>query len=116
MLAIHSVQYDVNGVVFLDLDYENTSFGDASRRRSRVQTLDGGWVTEDRGYSEQDTSFQLAFRANKAKIEEVKRLVELYPRLIISSDQGCFLCSVDKLVESITGVCSLNVDVEQKYA
>ena len=45
MLAIHSLNFDQQGVVILEVDYETSSFGETSRRRSRVQTLDGGYVT-----------------------------------------------------------------------
>lgn len=114
MLAIHSLNFDQNGVVLLEVDYETSSFGETSRRRSRVQTLDGGYVTEDRGSSIQDRSFSLSFRATELIADAVRRLVQLYPKLLVASIHGLFLCSVDRFAEGIT-TCSLYLDVEEQY-
>ncbi|MCP1496220.1 hypothetical protein J2Y86_000927 [Pseudomonas migulae] len=115
MLALHSQGFDEKGVVILDIDYETSSFGETSRRRSRVQTLDGGYVVEDRGSSIQDRSFSLTFSGSEETVSAVRRLVQLYPQILVSSIHGLFRCSVEKLNEGTT-MSYLNLDVEEQYA
>lgn len=115
MLALHSQSFDEQGVVIIDVDYQTSSFGETARRRSRVQTLDGGYVTEDRGSSVQDRSFSISFSGSKETVAAVRRLVQLYPQVIVSSIHGLFRCSIDRVTEGATA-CSMYVDVEEQYA
>lgn len=115
MLAIHSQSFDEQGVVILNVNYETSSFGETSRRRSRVQTLDGGYVTEDRGSSIQDRSFSISFSDTKETVAAVRRLVQLYPQVLVSSIHGLFRCSIDRVNES-TSTCYIALDVEEQYA
>lgn len=83
--------FDLEGTVEL----EGVSLDGLSgfeRRNSRVATLDGGAVIPDFGYSEADRTLDLRWPARqKSTVENVRRMAKSYSRLIVSTEEGCFL-------------------------
>jgi hypothetical protein len=114
MLTIQTINYDEQGCVAIDLIDGGTSFFETARRRSRVKTLDGGTVTEDRGFSVQDYRFSLYFNASRDEYLNIKRIVETNSNVIICCESGVFLCSIEKLTGD-NGKFTLTCDVETKY-
>lgn len=62
------------------------------RRNNRIATLDGGAAIPDFGYSEADRTFDIRWIArSKSAVETVRRLAKSYSRLIVSTEEGCYL-------------------------
>jgi len=64
------------------------------RRVTRTATLDGAAALSDRGFSHADRTFVITYRP-KSRDEEVRarRLVELHPRVTVSTAEGVFLAA-----------------------
>ena len=71
-----------------------------TRRMNRVQTLDGGSVTNDTGYTPADRTLQIATTAHAGVYDALFRLSRLYPRIIISTPDGVFTAAPERLTQS----------------
>lgn len=88
--TIASQTFDLSGYVELDITQDSDN-GDIIRRVSRASTLDGGSSITDRGYSDSDRTINYTWRSvSQAHNESIARLVELYPLLNVSTDEGVF--------------------------
>jgi hypothetical protein len=68
----------------------------AQRRASVTATLDGGVSVYDTGYSVADRTIRVRIRnATLEQVGAVAYLIELYPRLIVSTRAGCFAALVE---------------------
>jgi effector-binding domain-containing protein len=86
-----SKTFDVNGYVPITPTTDKADFGESRRRASRVQTLDGGIAVNDFGYADGDRTITLYWRPRSAAVEaNIKRLVEQYQRLNLSTKDGFY--------------------------
>ena len=91
--ALSSITWDPAGHVVLAA-FADSALGETRRRVNRIATLDGGVVTNDRGYSEGDRTIELTWRPLSAAQEAaVDRLVRTYTRLCVSVLPGCYLAA-----------------------
>lgn len=98
--------YDLNGALLLHCE-ETSDIGGVTRRVSRTATLDGDSVLTDFGVTAADTTVRLRIPLNKALDDSLRRLVTLYPVLVLTTRLGCYLGAVDAYtVEGKTGVVS----------
>jgi hypothetical protein len=88
--AISAIDFDPSGAVLLALIPE-TDFGETRRRMNRIATLDGGAAVNDFGFSFADRTVSLVWRPDAALDALVARLVRLYGRLRLATDEGVFL-------------------------
>lgn len=87
--------FDTVGYVEVQVTNETTT-GDTRRRVSRVATLDGGVVVNDGGHSEGDRILALTWVSGSLALESaVKRMVELYPQINISTRDGVYLAALE---------------------
>ena len=90
-VSISAPVFDLNGSVWLS-NVEADGLMAFERRNNRIPTLDGGAVIPDFGYSVADRTFNIIWPANsEAAVQAVIRLAKTYSRLIISTNEGCFL-------------------------
>lgn len=69
-----------------------TDLGETRRRVNRVATLDGGAVVNDFGHSEADRTVTLEWQQEVPGLHEaLERLVRLYGRLRLVTQDGVFL-------------------------
>lgn len=108
--------YDANGDACLQCRFADSDFGSASRRRTRSKTLDGGYVTEDRGYSAADKSMQISFTASEELTDKLEHLIKSYSTLLLSYHEGVVRVSADRVLKSTSqNTITLFVDVEQEF-
>jgi hypothetical protein len=89
MISLNAPTYDPLGT--LVLHKEPDDLFQAQRRASVTATLDGGVSVYDTGYSVADRTIRLRVRdATRGQIGAISYLIELYPRLIVSTRAGCF--------------------------
>lgn len=115
MISISAPVFDIDGSVVITNPIR-TGEKDLRRRVSRIATLDGGAVFNDFGYSEADRTFNIEFRAtDKALVDLLARLTKTYARLIVSSEDGCFIGAPESF-SSDTDPVRLTILVERKIS
>jgi len=88
-LFVASETFDLEG--HTAIDYLPTSeFGTHTRRFSKTRTLDGGVAVYDSGYSAGDLTFSIRFRKTLSLDATLKRLVEYYSQVVVSTRDGVF--------------------------
>lgn len=90
-VSITAPLFDLEGHVWLT-NVDPDGLADFERRNSRVPTLDGGAAIPDFGYSDADRTFDIRWRpASKEQVETIRRLAKTYSRLIVATEEGCFI-------------------------
>lgn len=90
-VSISAPLFDLDGHVWLS-GVEPDGLAAFSRRNNRIPTLDGGAAITDFGYSDADRTLDIRWPANnKSDVDNVRRMAKTYSRLIIATDEGCFI-------------------------
>lgn len=90
-LSITAPLFDIDGYVQL-IGVNPDGLLDFERRNNRIPTLDGKAAISDFGYSDSDRTLDIRWPArDRAVVEGVRRLAKTYSRLIVATDEGCFL-------------------------
>lgn len=90
-VSITAPLFDLEGHVWLT-DVDPSGLSDFERRNNRIPTLDGLAAIPDFGYSDADRTLSISWSAtDKATVETVRRLAKTYSRLIVATEEGCFL-------------------------
>jgi hypothetical protein len=91
MIALSAPTFDPLGHIIID-DLPSSDLGGIRRRGSRVATLGPeGSVAQDRGYFVADRTFLVDWRVtSESQYRSVRRMVELYSRLMVSTPEGMF--------------------------
>jgi hypothetical protein len=90
-VSIAAPLFDLEGHVMLT-NVEPDGLLAFQRRNNRIPTLDGGAAFTDFGYSDADRTLEINWTArSEADIQAVRRLAKTYSRLIVSTNEGCFL-------------------------
>lgn len=100
MIALATPTFDIDGHIVLH-ELPATDLGETRRRVNRQKTLDGGVVVNDSGYAVGDRTIEVRWRIrSEAEYRAVQRLVQLYPRLMASTRDGCFEVAPERLSQS----------------
>lgn len=97
MFIISTIDYNEAGSLYCRRIYKSQTKADATRRVSRTQTLDGGVVLIDSGYSEGDRTFELYAVANNDRWNAVKDTFLQYPLIYLSIDEGLYMGVIEKI-------------------
>lgn len=90
-VSITAPLFDLEGHVWLT-DVDPDGLANFERRNSRTPTLDGLAAIPDFGYSYSDRTLTISWPAiDRQKVETVMRLAKTYNRLIVATEEGCFL-------------------------
>lgn len=93
MIVISTLVYDLRAPVFIS-SVTGGDISSISRRAQRVQTLDGGCVLADYGYSDTDRTLSISARLTKDQLDTISSLVRDYQTLLVSTDAGAFIGSL----------------------
>ena len=92
MISLSSIIFDPLGAVSFNEDEDGSDFGKKSRRGNRIATLDGGSVTQDRGYSVTDLTFKITAEIYEEEIfKRISLLLENNTLTRISCREGVFI-------------------------
>lgn len=95
LAALASLVFDPAGHVVLDA-LPASAFQDRPRRVERVQTLDGGSVFNEFGFSATDKKIQLRWSVVDKTVEAaIDRMTSLYSRAHLSLDGSHYLVAID---------------------
>lgn len=90
-VSITAPLFDLDGHVLLD-NVSPEGLAGFERRNNRIPTLDGGAAIPDFGYSDADRTFDIRWRVkHKSTVDTIRRLAKTYSRLIVSTEEGCFI-------------------------
>lgn len=108
IISIATPQFDPEGWMTIN-PLPSTDLGSITRRVNRSQTLDGGAVVNDTGYWAQDRTFRIRWRIRgKEELDQIRRLVQTYPQLIVSTQEGCFTAAPAQ-IKNEDGVADLTL-------
>lgn len=111
LVQLSTTTFDPLGVIELDVSADQSDFGEARRRVTRVATLDGGAVFNDFGLAQADKTITLVWPIiSKAQQDAVERLVRLYQLVQVSVPTGIFLAAPEAYTSTqSTGTLTLLV-------
>lgn len=114
MISISAPSFDpIGNIIIQPLDASELE--DIERRVSRIKTLDGGAVANDTGHSVADRTLNVTWRYTAADFELMKRFVQLYPRLLVSTPEAVFSAIPQRLTKR-AGEASITLLVMQKLS
>lgn len=112
-VSITAPLFDLDGHVWL-ADVEPDGLTGFSRRNNRIPTLDGLAAIPDFGYSDADRTLTIRWPATeKAVVDTVRRLAKTYSRLIVATEEGCFLGAPGPFAQS-NGEAQIQILVEKR--
>ena len=90
-VSITAPLFDLDGHVWLT-DVDAGGLAGFERRNNRIPTLDGLAAIPDFGYSDSDRTFDIRWPArDQATVDTIRRLAKTYSRLIVATEEGCFI-------------------------
>jgi len=96
-VIVSAPTFDPNGVEKIN-PLGTSEMSGISRRVNRVATLDGGAVANDAGHWAADRTFRLRWRiTGRTQIENLRRMVKIYPRLTVSTQDGVFSAAPESI-------------------
>lgn len=99
-VVLSTLEFDPLAPVELDA-LPDSDLAGLQRRVNRVATLDGGAVFNDFGFSHADRTITLVFKpADAAQVENVQRLLRIYPKITVSVPDGLYLAAPETLQRS----------------
>lgn len=113
-VTLSPLTFDPLGAVSLHAT-PDTDMGTHTRRMNRVATLDGGAVFNDFGFSQQDRSIRLVWQPTAALHASIERLVQLYGRVHLATQQGFFVVAIESYAPGNTQ-STLSLLVAEKLA
>lgn len=111
LIRLSTTTFDPLGVIELDINPDQSDFGESRRRVTRIATLDGGAVFNDFGLAQADKTITLVWSiVSKAQQDAVERLVRLYALVQVSVPTGIFLAAPEAYASTqSTGTLTLLV-------
>lgn len=96
MIGISTVLFDIDGAFTFNnnqLNSEELTTANVTRRISKVKTLDGGVYIDDSGYVAGDTDINIsALNMSQTLYKKLKDIFIYHGLVIITSIEGNFLC------------------------
>ncbi len=116
MIGISTPTYDAEGSILLKDIEGDSDKAPSSRRVTRTATINGESEIEDMGMSHSDRTFMIRARGlSKTEFDRLKLLVELYPLLIITTEEGAFKGAPER-IHINNGVMTLRILVKEKIS
>ena len=96
MIGLSATLQDGSGGVFLPVLPESKTLG-GSRRVSRIQTLDGGCVINDGGFSHGDRTMEIVTPYETERWTVLWNLTRNHTQVMVSTREGLFLGTIEYL-------------------
>lgn len=116
MIGFSTVEYNLNGALMLEPRIENSDYRTVTRRLSRSQTLDGGVVLDDAGFSDGDRTMEFQFNDVSAEdVAALQAIAEDYPDIKVATEDGLFQGGLER-VRVYNGVLYVRFLVSSKLS
>lgn len=103
--ALSAQVFDLDGHIMIDI--VSVPDRDVKRRVNRALTLDGGVSVTDGGYADGDLTFELEWKTDAEVDTLVRRLLQLYSRITLSTRDGVFDTAVETYRIGSSGTSTL---------
>lgn len=94
--------FDPQGHVLIDA-LPDSSLSASTRRVTRTATLDGNASIVDNGWTAADSTLTVEAYLEEAQASQVDRLIRLYPEVVCSTEQGCYMGVINLFNQTAQG-------------
>jgi hypothetical protein len=102
LVALEAAVFDPLGAITLDA-LPDSELSASTRRVTRTATLDGNAAMVDNGWTASDSTLTIEAYLTPAEEATIQRLIRLYPGVICSTDQGCYLGAIQSFSRTSSG-------------
>jgi|GEM_PF-1114216 len=95
-ITLESTVFDPVGVISLEA-LPGSDLSASTRRVTRTATLDGNAVIIDNGYTAADSTLAIEARLTKSEEQRLQHLMRIYPEIIATTPEGCYLGVIDSV-------------------
>ena len=95
-ITLESTVFDPVGVISLEA-LLGSDLSASTRRVTRTATLDGNAVIIDNGYTAADSTLAIEARLTKSEEQRLQHLMRIYPEIIATTPEGCYLGVIDSV-------------------
>lgn len=90
LVALESYVFDPVGSIVIDA-LPDSELSASARRVTRTATLDGNAALVDNGWTAADSTLTIEANLTQGEESTVQHLVRVYPEVVCSTEQGCYL-------------------------
>lgn len=117
MIGLSSITVDTAGSLVIVTAGIGTKYRDVSRRVTRTATLDGGCAIYDNGFSDSDRDISVNItNASRTIVDFIERLIRLYSRIVITTDDGAFSVAPTGMIQDGRGGILLSAKIVSKLS
>jgi len=111
MISLSAITFDMSGHVEFE-PLPSSDFGNVIRRYSKAQTLDGGVVANDYGFTHADRVFNIRLTPTEEQDEIFRYLVENHAQVHVSTSEGVFSAILEYNINR--GEADLRLSITEK--
>jgi hypothetical protein len=111
-ITFESTVFDPVGVISLEA-LPGSDLSASTRRVTRTATLDGQAVIIDNGYTSADSTLAIEAALTEAEAQRLHHLMQIYPEIIASTPDGCYLGVMDSVRQGGDGRLAISFLIQR---
>ena len=111
-ITLESTVFDPVGVISLEA-LPGSDLSASTRRVTRTATLDGQAVIIDNGYTSADSTLAIEAALTEAEAQRLHHLMQIYPEIIASTPDGCYLGVMDSVRQGGDGRLAISFLIQR---
>jgi hypothetical protein len=111
-ITLESTVFDPVVVISLEA-LPGSDLSASTRRVTRTATLDGQAVIIDNGYTSADSTLAIEAALTKAEAQRLHHLMQIYPEIIASTPDGCYLGVMDSVRQGGDGRLAISFLIQR---
>ncbi len=111
-ITFESTVFDPVGVISLEA-LPGSDLSASTRRVTRTATLDGQAVIIDNGYTSADSTLAIEAALTEAEAQRLHHLMQIYPEIIASTPDGCYLGVIDSVRQGRDGRLAISFLIQR---
>lgn len=111
-ITLESTVFDPVGVIRLEA-LPGSDLSASTRRVTRTATLDGQAVIIDNGYTSADSTLAIEATLTEAEAQRLHHLMQIYPEIIASTPDGCYLGVIDSVRQGRDGRLAISFLIQR---
>jgi len=111
-ITLESTVFDPVGVISLEA-LPGSDLSASTRRVTRTATLDGNAVIIDNGYTSADSTLTVEAALTEADARRLHHLMQIYPEIIASTPDGCYLGVIDSVRQGRDGSIAISFLIQR---
>ena len=111
-ITLESTVFDPVGVISLE-SLPGSNLSASTRRVTRTATLDGQAVIIENGYMSSDSTLAIEAALTEAEAQRLHHLMQIYPEIIASTPDGCYLGVMDSVRQGGDGRLAISFLIQR---